>query len=44
MDYDYNPFNPVIWGIFIGACVIIWVIGNAYRKKYRLNDEERQGE
>jgi hypothetical protein len=44
MNYDYNPLNPVIWGIFIGAWVIIGIIGNAYRKKYHLSDKERQGE
>jgi len=43
MNFDYSPFNPVIWGVFIAVWVFIWIVGNAYRKKYRLNDEDRQG-
>jgi len=43
MSFDYSPFNPVIWGVFIAVWAVIWIIGNAYRKKYRLNDEDRQG-
>jgi len=43
MDYDYSPFNPVIWGVFIAAWAIIWVIGNTYRKKNHFGEDERQG-
>ena len=43
MNYDYSPFNPVIWGVFIAAWAVIWIIGNAYRKKYSLNDDDQQG-
>lgn len=44
MDYDYSPFNPYIWGAFVAAWVVIWLIGNAYRKKYRFGQAERRGE
>lgn len=44
MDYDYSPFNPVVWGAFFAAWAVIWLIGNAYRKKHRFDEDERRGE
>jgi|GEM_PF-2041160 len=44
MNYDYSPFNPIIWGAFIATWAVIWIIANAYRKKYRLNEKDRQGD
>ena len=42
MNYDYSPFNPVVWGVFVAAWAIILVIGNAYRKKHRFEEYDRK--
>lgn len=42
MNFDYSPFNPLIWGVFIAVWAFIWVIGNAYRKKYRFNEDKHK--
>lgn len=34
MDYQYSPFNPVIWGIFIGGVALIYVIVRAFRARH----------
>jgi len=42
MNYDYSPFNPVVWGVFVAAWVVILIIGNAYRKKHRFDEFNRK--
>ncbi len=40
MNYDYSPFNPEVWGVFLAAWALIWLVGNAYRKKHPLRKDE----
>lgn len=42
MNFDYSPFNPVIWSVFIVAWICIGMFGNTYRKKYRFGDDEQK--
>lgn len=41
MDYQYSPFNPVIWGLFIGAMVLVVAIVGAFRSRHRDYPGER---
>jgi len=34
MDYQYSPFNPVIWGIFIGCVALIYVVVRVFRARH----------
>lgn len=43
MNFEYSPLNPYVWGAFIAAWVVIWLIGNAYRKKHRFDKKARHG-
>lgn len=27
---DYSAFNPTVWLIFIGFCVVIWLVVKAF--------------
>lgn len=42
MNFDYSPFNPIIWSVFFVVWGCIGIIGNAYRKKYRFLEDEQQ--
>ena len=34
MGYAYSPFNPIIWLLFIGFCVITYVIVKLFHRRY----------
>lgn len=34
MGYEYSPFNPLIWLLFIGFCVITYVIVKLFHRRY----------
>jgi hypothetical protein len=42
MNFDYSPLNPIIWSVFLANWVLIGIIGNAYRKKYRFIQNEQE--
>lgn len=31
---DYSPFNPLVWGLFIGFAAATWLIVHLFQKKY----------
>lgn len=34
MGYAYSPFNPLIWLLFIGFCIITYVIVKLFHRRY----------
>ncbi len=34
MDYDYSPFNPLIWGLFAAFCIFVYLIVKIFHRKY----------
>ena len=34
MGYAYSPFNPIIWLLFIGFCVITYLIVKLFQRRY----------
>ena len=34
MGYEYSPFNPLIWLLFIGFCLITYVIVKLFHHRY----------
>ena len=31
---DYSPFNPLVWGLFLGAIAIVWIAVRCFRGAY----------
>lgn len=44
MDYQYSPFNPVIWGIFIGSAALIYGVVRAFQARHPDYPGERAGQ
>lgn len=34
MGYEYSPFNPLIWFLFIGFCLITYLIVKLFHRRY----------
>ena len=46
MGYEYSPLNPLIWLLFLGFCVITYVIVKLFHRRYPdyPNDSEKKEE
>lgn len=31
---EYSPFNPMIWGLFLGFATATWLVVRVFFKKY----------
>ena len=34
MGYEYSPFNPLIWSIFIGFCVLTYLTVKLFHHRH----------
>lgn len=30
---DYSAFNPIVWMVFIGACIVVWAAVKIFHKR-----------
>ena len=46
MGYEYSPLNPLIWLLFLGFCVITYVIVKLFHRRYPdyPNESEKEEE